>query len=145
MLGHWMGVLISIFSSWPPFQDLKLDPLTGALLPRCFGGMILSKRYKNLNNHNQRWKILLKQLFCEKISHRNKKKKTEDEKPIERESNKSCWMWEPLLKKIVESRNLANELHQRHIEDPNMEEHGRVEISETHTRILKWKRLLDKH
>lgn len=148
MLGRWMGVLISIFSSWPPFQDLELDPLTGALLPRCFGGMILSKRYKNPNNHNQN-KIRDEKSHQNNSSMRKshietrKKKLTEDEKPIE--SSKSCWMWEPLSKKIVESRNLANELHQRHREDPNMEEHGRVEIFNTHTRILRWKRLLDKH
>lgn len=57
IVGIWIGGLIGIFLSWPPFQDLELDLLIGAILPQRLGGIILSNRYKNPNKQN--WNIYI--------------------------------------------------------------------------------------
>ena len=110
-----MGGLTSIISSQPPFRDLELDPLIETLLPQCFRGIILSKKYKNQKNQNQN--------------------KIKDEKPIDKVAIAIR------VENFCRRRQLNQEIyrkksHQKHGEDPNIKEHSETEISNTHIGTL---------
>ena len=47
ILGGWTKGLMGKFSSRALFGVLEDDPLTGTLLPRPFGGIVLGKNTKN--------------------------------------------------------------------------------------------------
>ena len=75
ILEGWTGGLMGKFSSRAPFEVLKNEPLIGALLPRPFGGIVLSKntknqatkdwnsiRYKTIHSNSLLWENLTQKL-----------------------------------------------------------------------------------
>ena len=65
ILGGWTDGLMGKFLYREPFEVLEDEPLTGALFPRPFGGIVLSKNTKNQTTKDSN-NIIYKTTYYEK-------------------------------------------------------------------------------